>query len=60
MCLALIFFTVWGFCYVEVIGKIVVRKYKYLRKGKKFIQGILRTQAWNHIVFRRNTKYSVT
>lgn len=45
MCLALFFFTVWDFYYIEVIGKIAVRKYKYLQKGNKFIQGILRKQA---------------
>lgn len=39
------FFTVWGFCYIEVIGKIAVRKYKYLQKGNKFIQGNLHKQA---------------
>lgn len=45
MCLASFFFTVWDFYYIEVIGKIAVRKYKYLQKGNKFIQGILWKQA---------------
>lgn len=43
--LSFTFFTVWDFYYIDVIGKIAVRKYKYLQKGNKFIEGILQKQA---------------